>query len=149
MSSWHPHLIYVEGGNTFWLQHCIEKGNYSQLIKDACKGDTGAVYCGKSAGAIVAGKHVATATWKGWDDPSVVPGRESYDQWQNCNGLGFVGDHSFFPHMSDNWEDLVADKKMKSADIGDKVCCLREEDVCCVIGAKQDLSIQSGPVPKE
>lgn len=21
LSTWHPHLIYVEGGNTFWLQH--------------------------------------------------------------------------------------------------------------------------------
>ncbi len=32
------------------------------------------VYMGNSAGAIVvAGAHIDTAHWKGWDDPSVVP----------------------------------------------------------------------------
>jgi peptidase E len=49
ISTW-PHLIYVEGGNTFWLQHCIEKGDYSTLLKNACIGSSGAVYMGKSAG---------------------------------------------------------------------------------------------------
>ena len=24
---WEPHLVYVDGGNTFWLYHCMEKGN--------------------------------------------------------------------------------------------------------------------------
>lgn len=62
---WKPHLIYVEGGNTFWLQHCIEKGNWSQYFMDSCTGDNAsAVYCGKSAGAIVGGKLVETATFK-------------------------------------------------------------------------------------
>ena len=64
LTNWSPHLIYVEGGNTFWLQHCIEKGNWSDQILNACTGDTAAVYCGKSAGAIVAGQLVETATWK-------------------------------------------------------------------------------------
>jgi len=49
ISTW-PYLIYVEGGNTFWLQHCIEKGDYSTLLKNACIGSSGAVYMGKSAG---------------------------------------------------------------------------------------------------
>ena len=49
ISSW-PHLIYVEGGNTFWLKHCIDKGDYSTLLKNACVGSSGAVYMGKSAG---------------------------------------------------------------------------------------------------
>jgi hypothetical protein len=31
------------------------------------------LYVGKSAGAIVTGQTIATALWKGWDDPSVVP----------------------------------------------------------------------------
>eukprot|EP01082_Thalassiosira_pseudonana_P011671 g10490.t1 g10490 contig4:1967476-1968709(+) len=90
LTTWNPHVIYVEGGNTFWLQHCIDKGNYSKLIKEACTGNDGAVYCGKSAGAIVAGSNVSTATWKGWDEPSVVPGRETYNQWMDCKGFGFL-----------------------------------------------------------
>jgi len=65
LNSWRPHLIYVEGGNTFWLQHCIEKGNWLNQIKSACVGpNASAVYVGKSAGAIICGKNVETATWK-------------------------------------------------------------------------------------
>lgn len=110
LSGWNPHLIYVEGGNTFWLQYCIEKGNYPQAIIDSCTGKNGAVYCGKSAGAIVAGNYIETAIWKGWDNPSIVPERESYDQWIGCKGFGFAGNRSFFPHYSSEWESLVKEK---------------------------------------
>ena len=146
LSSWHPHLVYFEGGNTFWLQHCIEKGDYFTLIKDACTGPDGAVYCGKSAGAIVAGSHVSTATWKGWDDPSVVPGKETYDDWLDCNGFGFAGNHSFFPHMSDDWQDVV-EENVEAQNLGSNVYCLREENVCCVIGDKKLSFINSRSNP--
>jgi len=63
-NSWKPNLIYVQGGNTFWLYHCIEKGGWSRDIVNACTGDHAAVYCGNSAGAIIMGKSVATACWK-------------------------------------------------------------------------------------
>ncbi len=72
LTDWKPHLIYIEGGNTFWLHHCMNKGDidWSNLISDACCVPSAserrpALYIGKSAGAIVAGKYVETATWKG------------------------------------------------------------------------------------
>jgi peptidase E len=116
------------------LQHCIEKGNYYDLIKNACTGSNGSVYCGKSAGAIVAGKSIETATWKGWDDPSVVPGKERYEQWIGCNGFGFAADKSFFPHYSSDWEDLVK-KKTASERMKDKTVVLNEDTVYSIIGA--------------
>jgi hypothetical protein len=82
---WKPHLIYVQGGNTFWLHHCIEKGNWAQDLIDACSCNSNdgnnttnndvnssppststfpAVYCGVSAGAILAGQSMQTACWK-------------------------------------------------------------------------------------
>ncbi len=67
LTQWKPHLIFVSGGNTFWLKHCIDKGNWSQLIKDACSNasnDCPSMYVGVSAGAIVAGKYVDIASWK-------------------------------------------------------------------------------------
>jgi peptidase E len=36
--------------------------------------EQGILYVGKSAGAIVTGQTIATALWKGWDDPTVVEG---------------------------------------------------------------------------
>ena len=61
---WKPNLIYVQGGNTFWLYHCIEKGGWGPHIIKACTGDDAAVYCGTSAGAIIMGQSIATACWK-------------------------------------------------------------------------------------
>ena len=81
---WKPHLIYVQGGNTFWLHHCMEKGNWSQDLIDACCNNNDgndttnndvnlppsptstfpAVYCGVSAGAILTGQSMQTACWK-------------------------------------------------------------------------------------
>jgi len=90
LNEWGPHLIYVEGGNTFWLGHCLAKRKdddgvgWIESIRSACCSSSSslsspvssppAVYVGKSAGAIVAGAKIDTALWKGWDDPSVVPG---------------------------------------------------------------------------
>jgi hypothetical protein len=72
---WNPNLIYLEGGNTFWLYHCIRKGNWMHDIHQACsRGNESsddsspmgqfAVFVGKSAGAIVAGNKIETACWK-------------------------------------------------------------------------------------
>ncbi len=145
-TTWQPHLIYVEGGNTFWLQHCIDKGGYASLIKGACTGNVCAVYCGKSAGAIVAGKRVDVATWKEWDDPSIVPDRGSYSDWLNCPGMELVGEHSFFPHMRDIWSETVRENEISHNFVGtNSVYCLRDHDACCVMGERNLAFVTSGP----
>jgi peptidase E len=64
ISAWNPHFIYVQGGNTFWLYHCIEKGGWGDDLVKACTGSNAAVYCGTSAGAIIIGESMETACWK-------------------------------------------------------------------------------------
>ena len=58
--------MYVEGGNTFWLHHVMnsDKHDWTRRLKKACTGSEGAIYIGKSAGAIIAGVSMDTATWK-------------------------------------------------------------------------------------
>mmetsp|Transcript_12550 Transcript_12550/g.41070 ORF Transcript_12550/g.41070 Transcript_12550/m.41070 type:complete len:325 (-) Transcript_12550:66-1040(-) len=90
-------VICVEGGNTFWLWSCMEK--YAKKLKDS-----NALYVGVSAGAIVFGRHVSTALWKGWDDPNVVqPPRK----WRLVRGLDLANGASFFPHFTDEFAGLV------------------------------------------
>ena len=83
----------------------------------------------------MAGDRIDTATWKGWDNPSVVPERETYDKWIGCPGFGFVGKQSFFPHYSNDWEDLVKEK-LSSGPMKDKTEILHEDAVCCTLGDK-------------
>lgn len=132
LKNWNPHLIYVEGGNTFWLHNCIENGMWSNDLRSAITGPNAAVYCGKSAGAIIAGKRVDTACWKEWDDPSVVQGRETYQDWNGVNGLSLAGNFSFFPHMNEQWKELKNDNQ--------DVLCLKDNEVCCIEGVEQTIS---------
>jgi peptidase E len=48
----------------------MEKGGWEQDILGAITGEEAAVYCGKSAGAIIAGARMDTATWKVRTRPS-------------------------------------------------------------------------------
>lgn len=150
LTSWNPHVVYIEGGNTFWLYHCMDKSEekYMELIKNACciqhddedSSKFPSIYIGKSAGAIVAGKYVETATWKGWDDPSVVPEKETYDKWIGNLALDMVGGASIFPHMSDDWISLVAEKRVSSPQMS-QLYCLEEWNACCVEGSKKGIFV--------
>ena len=100
LGAWDPHVVLVDGGNTFWLRRCMEDW------LDAFRGSS-AVYVGVSAGAICAGKHVDTALWKGWDDPSIV---EDIDDWSGVLGLDLADGASVFPHASAEYDGLVADR---------------------------------------
>jgi hypothetical protein len=145
LETWHPHIIYVDGGNTFWLYHCMEKGGWSDLLVQACCTQGGTVYVGSSAGAIHAGSTMETACWKGWDDPRVVPGHETYAHWRGVSGLSWVGNMAFFPHMNETlWRDLVATKKDEwNGTAHHEVCCLHDSQVCCVNGATQETFLLS------
>lgn len=148
---WQPHFLYIQGGNTFWLYHCMEKGGWIQELKHlvcihrnqqqpsntTCSPP---FFCGNSAGAIVAGASLETATWKEWDDPRVVPGRERYEDWcDRVNGLTLVGPNvSFFPHYEDGaWQDTVQQRTidLQQRHPGMQVCCLRDDQVCYVDGS--------------
>eukprot|EP00980_Cylindrotheca_fusiformis_P002727 scaffold629_cov140-Cylindrotheca_fusiformis.AAC.4 len=148
LDDWKPNLIYVQGGNTFWLYHCIEKGNWKDILTSAVMGKDAAVYCGTSAGAIIAGSSMETATWKGWDDPSVVPDRPTYKDWADVRGLSLAGDISIFPHMDDTWTPLVEEKISEWNESKNIVRCLWDEDVLCIDGRRrtvQELSTKQAP----
>ena len=137
LQDWQPHLIYVEGGNTFWLHHCLDKGGYRPVLTHALSSSSAPVYCGSSAGAIVVGACVETACWKGWDNPKVVPGRELSEQWQNVPGLNLLPRHaSIFPHMSPEWNELVAQKtkEWNKKETNTNLVCLHDDEVWCIGG---------------
>jgi Peptidase family S51 len=143
LEEWKPHLMYVQGGNTFWLHHCMDKGGWGHDVRRLVR-DGATYYCGSSAGAILAGRQMEAATWKEWDDCSVVPGRDQYRDWDAVGGLGMVGPHSFFPHMTGDWQPLV-DRKRMDDDRNNFVVCLRDQDVCLVDGSARALTILSSP----
>ncbi len=147
---WKPHLVYVQGGNTFWLHHCMETGDWQQDLINACcttsidENVFSAVYCGVSAGAILAGESMQTACWKEWDDPSVVPNKESYRDWNDTKGLDATGKVSWFPHMTEEWQEMT-NKKTKillesSGDDTSSVTLIRDDQAYAVDGRTQSIT---------
>jgi peptidase E len=101
-------IVYVDGGNTFYLQrHALTSGFWDHMAPFFHRGG---LYIGASAGAIVAGKSIRTAYWKGWDDP-LVAGEDF--EWNDGTLSGAALRHySVFPHYcTDQHADLVAQKR--------------------------------------
>ncbi len=56
-------IIFVEGGNTFYLMRAIRQSGFEKAIRKLLK--MGKVYIGVSAGSMVAGKTIITSVWRG------------------------------------------------------------------------------------
>ena len=80
-------IIYFTGGNTFYLLDMIRKSGFDKIIAKFL--ESGTVYAGSSAGAVVAGPNIESIRFL--DDPSKAPNLKSFD------GLNFV-DFVILPH---------------------------------------------------
>jgi len=55
-------IIYVQGGNAFYLLKQMRKSGFNKIIRRLLK--RGIIYVGVSAGSVVAGKTIETANWR-------------------------------------------------------------------------------------
>jgi len=55
-------VIFVEGGNTFYLLKCVRESGFDEAIRLFL--DKGGIYVGVSAGSIIAGLNIESAGWK-------------------------------------------------------------------------------------
>ena len=65
-------VLYIQGGNTFHLLDQMRQSGADTIIQELVAAH-GAVYCGVSAGSIVAGPEIAVAGWSpDWDRNEVA-----------------------------------------------------------------------------
>ena len=102
-------LIYIQGGNTFYLLKILKESGVFDIIKE--KVENGVPYVGVSAGSYVACPTIEVATWGGQDD-------------NNC-GLKDLTAFNFVPFlMSVHFEETdreVLDSEMKKTDLEVKI----------------------------
>lgn len=58
-------VVYVNGGNTFYLLEWIRKSGFDEVIKEFI--EQGKIYVGVSAGSIIPGPNIEIAGWEGGD----------------------------------------------------------------------------------
>jgi len=81
-------LIFVAGGNTFYLLEKALESGFNELIKDLV--EKGVIYIGASAGSVLVGPEISIV--KDLDDPTVAPNLKT------TKGLGLV-DFIVLPHF--------------------------------------------------
>jgi dipeptidase E len=89
-------IIYVAGGNTFYLLNAMRACNFEKVIRKFLK--EGKVYVGSSAGSIVAGRTIRTAGWKN-PDKNIVG-------LKNLKGLNLVP-FDIFVHYQPEHAEII------------------------------------------
>lgn len=108
-------ILYVDGGNTFWLQKHIIRSSFWSVAKKHLETNQ-CVYIGSSAGAIVAGRSIIPAYWKGWDDETVAL-TDGFKWTEVTHGGGQLVDESFFMHYEEvQHKSLVASREHELID---------------------------------
>lgn len=100
----HPKdIIFVEGGNTFYLQKRINESGFEKVLFELFT--KGILYIGVSAGAMVAGRTIETANWKDGD--------KNFVKLKNLKGMGFAP-FNLFVHYKPEHAEIIKKEMLKS-----------------------------------
>lgn len=114
-------IIWVNGGNTFFLLEAIRKSGFDTFIGNLL--DEGKIYVGASAGSYVACPTIEAARWKHLDDTE-------FTKIDNLDALGLV-DFLIIAHYEEKYRQAVIDGS-KTTDY--PVVALTDEQAIVVVG---------------
>jgi dipeptidase E len=89
-------VVYVDGGNTFYLLEKVRQSGFDTAIKEYLDQDLG-VFVGVSAGTILMGPDIGFV--KPWDDPNKA-------SLEDTKGLGYTKD-AYSPHYESGEDDEI------------------------------------------
>ena len=95
-------VIYVNGGNTFYLLDWARKSGFNEVVKEQLK--NGKIYVGVSAGSIIPGPSIEIASW-GDGDRNIV-------NLNDLTGLNFV-QFAISPHYVSEDRKLLEEMSKK------------------------------------
>jgi len=133
--------VYVEMGNTYFVAYHIRRTQADVAIRDLV--NRGGLFCGASAGAIVAGATLKVCEWKAWDDPGHGQSWDLRSLPTGLDGLNLLQDGmSVFPHYSDQWRNRVAEMKPQHQEtvviLDESSALVQEPSGCRVLGTNYD-----------
>ena len=150
-------VIYVDGGNTFYLQKAMRDICFWEVALPILKSrDRQYTYMGASAGGICAGASVTTALFKGWDDPRAGGAiSEDYvwdaESYKGANVIGGDSLYTIFPHFKEEegHAELIG-SKLRLLGPGEKVLAVGDHEAIVKRGNEELIcfdSLNTGTVP--
>ncbi len=119
-------VIYVCGGNTFYLLKFMRESGFMELIPKLL--DMGIIYVGESAGSVVAGPNIEIAGWPLEEDSNDV----GLTDFIGLNLVPFSTFVHFEPHM---FEEVGKHSK----DLEFPVCVLSNSQAVKILDEKYDI----------
>lgn len=129
-------VIYVNGGNTFWLLKWVRESGFDKIIQGLTEKDK--IYFGVSAGSILAGPNIESA---GWDDGGGW-GDDNFLNLKDTRGLNLV-DFVVYPHFTEEQRKLVESESRevdyKVIPIGDQQMVYVYDNAYKIIGNQNEV----------
>jgi dipeptidase E len=119
-------IIYINGGNTFYLLHWIRKSGLDKYLGKVL--DRGKIYVGNSAGSIIVGPNIESASWGEIKDENVV-------NLEDLTGLKIVP-FVVFPHFTEKDRKVL---KFHQKDINYSLIALSDNQAVKVIKDKYQI----------
>jgi len=124
-------IVYVEGGNTFYLLKAVRDTSFEKIVKEAI--ENGLVYWGVSAGAYIACPSIIMATWSDRFD------RCGVTDWTAMNLVPFLIKAHYTPDILDTLKEKSKDLQLSLRILNDEQAVLVKDGEVQLIGGGDEL----------
>src|SRR3989338_612942 len=124
-------ILYIEGGNTFYLLKAVHDTGFEKIIKEAIK--NGLVYWGVSAGAYIACPSIIMATWSDRFD------RCGVTDWIAMNLVPFLIKAHYTPDMLDALKEKSKDLQFPLHVLNDEQVVMMKDGEVQLTGCGDEL----------
>lgn len=126
-------VVYVNGGNTFYLLDWARKSGFDKVVKDLVV--QGKVYVGTSAGSLLVGPDISISGWKSSWDRNIVG-------LKDFSGLSLVP-FVVSPHFTES-DRQALENNMK--EVNYPIIALTDKQAVMVLDEKQELIGEGEPI---
>ena len=124
-------IVYVEGGNTFYLLKAVRNTAFDKVVKEAI--ENGLVYWGVSAGAYIACPSIIMATWSDRFD------RCGVTDWTAMNLVPFLIKAHYTPDMLETLKEKSKDLQLRLRVLTDEQAVLVGDGEVQLIGGGDEI----------
>ncbi len=127
-------VIYVQGGNSFYLLKHVRESGFDKVVKDLIK--SGIVYVGVSAGSYITCPTIEMATWKHQDR-----NRVGLTDLTALNLVPFLLSVHFKPEYKDILKEAITKTKYPVRVLTDDQALLIKDDVIRLVGKGEEVKL--------
>ena len=124
-------ILYVEGGNTFYLLKAVRDTGFEKIVKEAI--ENGLVYWGVSAGSYIACPSIIIATWSDRFD------RFGVTDWTAMNLVPFLIKAHYTPDMLEALKEKSKGLQLPLHVLNDEQAILVKDEEVHLIGGGDEI----------